>query len=184
MSSANDFLMSGGTTSAKFPAYGASVTGTICRQPEVQQQRDYTTGEPKFWKDGSPMQQLQVVLATDERDPEIPTDNGERAIYVKGAMKKAMQDAVRKSGANGLEIGGRVTVTYTSDGEAVGKGKAPKLYAVTYAPPQATSANDVLNAPDPGDAAPGSANAPLNADGLAAAGLTPEQIAAIMQNAK
>ncbi|KAB8196229.1 hypothetical protein FH608_005485 [Nonomuraea phyllanthi] len=186
MTSANDFLMAGGTTSAKFATPGTTVSGTICRQPEVQQQRDFTSGKPKTWDNGDPMMQLQVVLATDERDQEIPDDDGERAIYVKGAMKKAVQDAVRKSGAKGLEIGGTLTVTYTGDGTPSQRGmNAPKLYSAAYVPPAAKTANDVLNTPDPDQpAAPAAQNAAPNAEALAAAGLTPEQIAAILQNAK
>jgi hypothetical protein len=76
MTAANDFLMSGGSTSAKFPTPGTTVTGTICRPPEVQQQRDFTTGEPKFWDDGKPMQQLQVQLQTSEKDMSVPDDDG------------------------------------------------------------------------------------------------------------
>lgn len=186
MTSANDFLMAGGTTSAKFPAPGAKVAGVITRQPEVQQQRDFTTGELKTWDNGDPMQQLQVVLATDERDQEIPDDDGERAIYVKGAMKKAVQDAVRKSGAKGLEVGGHLTITYTGDGEPSRRGmNAPKLYSAAYVQPATKTANDVLNTPDPDQAAtPAASAAAPNAEALAAAGLTPEQIAAILNNAK
>jgi hypothetical protein len=181
MTSANDFLMAGGTTSAKFATVGTTVAGLISRQPEVQQQRDFTSGEPKTWDNGDPMQQLQVVLATDERDQEIPDDSGERAIYVKGALKKAVQEAVRKSGSKGLAVGGHLTVTYTGDGEPSRKGmSAPKLYSAAYVQPAAASADAVLNSPEPDQGAP---SAP-NAESLAAAGLTPEQIAAILQNQK
>lgn len=145
MTAANDFLMAGGVTSAKFPAPGTSVTGTIAREPEIQQQRDFQSGEPKFWEDGKPMQQLQVILATTERDPQVPDDNGERAVYIKGQMQKAVKEAVRKSGANGIAVGGTLTVTYTADGEAKGRLNPPKLYSATYTPPTTAAANEFIN---------------------------------------
>jgi hypothetical protein len=140
----NAFLMGGGTTSAKFATPGTSVTGVIDRQPEIQQQTDFTTGEAKFWGDGKPMQQMQVVLKTAEQDG--PDDEGLRAIYVKGNMQKAVRDAVRASGARGLEVGGTLTVTYTGDGESTKRGmNPPKVYTASYTP----AAANFLSAPEP-----------------------------------
>jgi hypothetical protein len=152
MTSANEFLMSGGATSAKFEALGVTVTGTIAREPEVQQQRDITTGEPKFWNDGKPQQQIQIVLATQDRND--AEDDGERALYVKGNMLKAVREAVKKSGAKGLAVGGQLTVTYIGDGEVKTRGfNPPKIYGASYAPPATATANNVL-AHEPVQAAP------------------------------
>lgn len=178
MTSANDFLMAGGTTSAKFPSPGTTVAGTIAREPEVQQQRDFTSGELKFWDDGKPMQQLQVILATDERDPATPDDDGQRAIYVKGNMLKAVREAVRKAGAPGLAVGGRLSVTYTGDGEASKRGlNPPKLYAATYTAPTAAQANEFLAGAEP---APATTPQPAPAPS-APAGVPPEALAALAQ---
>jgi hypothetical protein len=145
MTSANEFLMAGGVPSAKFATPGTTVAGTVAREPEVQQQRDFTSGEAKFWDDGKPMQQLQVILATSERDPQVPDDDGQRAVYVKGNLLKAVREAIRKSGANGIKIGGTLTVTYTGDGESTRRGmNPPKLYAATYTPPAAAAAGEFL----------------------------------------
>lgn len=100
---ADDFLMSGGVPSAKFPTPGTTVSGSIDRKPEVQQQRDFDSGEPLYWDDGRPRQQLKVVLRTDQRDPEIEDDEGLRAVYCKANMLRAVRQAVRKAGAKGLE---------------------------------------------------------------------------------
>ena len=155
MTDANDFLMGGGVTSAKFPTIGTTVTGTICRPPEVQQQTDVTTGKPKFWDDGKPRQQLQVQLQTAERDPEVDHDDGIRAVYIKGQMQKAVREAVRRSGAKGLEVGGTLTVTYTGDGEAAQRGmNAPKQYSASYIPAPAVAASQFLENGDQGQAAP------------------------------
>lgn len=143
---ADDFLMGGGIPSAKFPAVGTTVTGRITEKPTVQQQKDYTTEQPKFWDDGSPMMQLVVTVATSERDPEITDDDGTRRIYVKGNLKTAVASAVRAAGARGLEVGGVLAVTYTGDGEKKNpKFNAPKLFSVVYT--SATTAE--LNTPEP-----------------------------------
>ncbi len=187
MSDPNAFLMSGGTTSAKFDTIGTTVAGKITRQPEVQQQRDFTTGEPKTWDDGKPMMQLVVALATSERDPQIPDDDGERNIYVKANLLKAVREAVRKSGASGLEVGGTLSITYTADGEAKKRGfNPPKIYSATYAPPAAQTANAFLGAEQPPQAPAASATAatPNPAEALAASGMSPEQIAAVMAMSK
>jgi hypothetical protein len=192
MSEANDFLMGGGTKSASFPEIGASVTGTIVREPEVQQQRDFKTGELKFWDDGKPMQQLKVVLATDQRDPSVDDDKGERAVYVKARMQKAVRDAVRASGAPGLQVGGQLTVTFVAEEPTTG-GYPPKLYTASYVPAPNAQVNDFLNggqptqapAPAPVQAAPVAAPvyaqpaAPVAAPAAVPAGVDPALAAAV-----
>lgn len=144
---ANDFLMSGGAKSAKFEQIGAFASGRITEEPTVQQQKDFTTGEPLFWNDGQPRMQLVVTLATDQQDPADRDDDGTRRIYVKGQMKNAIQQAVRAAGARGLEVGGVLKVTYVRDGVASNpRFNAPKEYAAEYQAP----AQVELNTPDPG----------------------------------
>lgn len=131
---ANDFLMGGGVKSAKFEKVGTVVKGTIVAKPELQQQRDPKDGKPQTWDDGSPKQQIKVILATDAKDD--ADDDGRRAIYVKSNMLKAVQEAVRKAGAKGLEVGGTLAVKYVKDGEKKNKAfNAPKLYAAKYEAP-------------------------------------------------
>lgn len=189
--SANDFLMGGGVPSAKFPALGTIVGGRITRVGEPVQQRDFATGSPKFWDDGSPMMQLPVEVATDLRDPDIDDDDGSRCFYVKGQMRKAIADAVRSTGSKGLEVGGTLTVTYARDGEASKKGfNPPKEYEATYVAPVAgsgflgTEAAAAAAAPAvTGGTQVASPVAPAQPDpqvlAAAVANLTPEQRAAI-----
>lgn len=133
--SVGDFLMGGGSPSAKFPTIGTTVTGTVAREPEVMQQTDFDSGKPLFWDDGKPKLQAKVVLATTERDPLISDDDGERAVYVKGQLQKAVAQAVRSAGARLLEVGGTLSVTYIADGERKGKLNPPKVYSAKYEPP-------------------------------------------------
>lgn len=133
----DQFLLGSGAKSAKFPTVGTVVKGKIVEQPVLRQQTDFTTGELLTWDDGSPRMQLVVKLATDERDPGETDDDGTRALYVKGEMRKAIADALKKAGKTGLAVGGTLAVKYTGDGPKPAKGFAPKLYAAQYEPPAA-----------------------------------------------
>lgn len=142
---ANQLLMGGGVASAKFETPGTSVTGQIVREPEARQQTDYKTGTPQIWPSGDPKMQVIVHIQTGQRDPGDATDDGVRAIYIKGkSLTEAVREAVRTSGARGLEVGGTLTVTYTGDGKKEGNLNPPKLYTATYTRPTAAAANNVL----------------------------------------
>lgn len=159
----NDWLMSGGAKSAKFPEVGTVVKGTIVTPPTLSQQTDFTTGALKTWDDGKPMMQLVVTIATDERDPDEPEDDGLRSLYVRGAMQAAVKDAIRKAGAKGLEVGGTIAVRYTGDGVAKQRGmNPPKQFAAQYKAPASQAADDFLNTPEP---APAAAPAAAKANG-------------------
>ncbi|MGH3381345.1 MAG: hypothetical protein ACRDP6_42100 [Actinoallomurus sp.] len=183
MSEIDDF-MGGGVTSAKFPDPGTTVSGVIVDEPRVTQQRDFDSGAPKTWDDGSPMKQLVVHVQTDERDPEIPDDDGVRAFYIKSNMKKAVQTALTKAKAK-LAVGGTLAITYTHDGENKrGKGSPPKMYAAVYTAPDA--AGSFLADPEPqqAQAAPQAAPQPTaQPSGVDLSSLTPEQIAALLKAA-
>lgn len=138
----NAFLLAGGVPSAKFPAIGTAVKGSI-EHLEVQQQRDFTTGEPKYYDDGKPMQMLVVTLATDERDPENADDDGMRRLFVRGQMLAAVRSAVRASGAQ-LAVGGTLAVKYVSDKAPEKRGMSPaKQYEAAYRPLAAAGQTDV-----------------------------------------
>lgn len=172
--SADTFLMGGSVTSAKFPVIGTTVGGRITERPTVEQQKDFTTGEAKFWDDGKPQMQLVVTLATNEIDPANPDDDGTRRVYVKGQMKNAVAQAVRTAGARGLEVGGILSVTYSADGVAKNsRFNAPKNFTAHYTP----AATVALNTPDPGT----TTTAPA-APAAAIPGLTPEQLQQAMAN--
>jgi hypothetical protein len=189
---ADQFLMGGGgAPTAKFPAIGASVSGRITERPVVEQQRDIKDGSLKFWKDGGKMMQLVVTVQTDQRDPSLEDDDGRRRIFVKGAMKNSIADAVRATGARGLEVGGFLTVTYTHDGQKTNPAfDPPKQFSAQYT----AAAIAELNTPDPAPQqyaaptqpqytppAPQQYTAPAAAP-IAVPGLSPEQLAAALAN--
>ncbi|MEU9606183.1 hypothetical protein [Streptomyces sp. NPDC048057] len=172
--SADDFLMGGGVPSAKFPTLGTTVSGRITERPTVEQQRDFTSGELKFWDDGKPQMQLVVTLATAERDPANPEDDGTRRLYVKGQMKNAVAAAVRGAGARGLEVGGTLSVTYARDGQKSNpRFNAPKNFDAQYV---AAAANE-LNTPDPVGQQP---IVPQPPAAVQVPGMTAEQLQAAM----
>lgn len=181
--SANEMLMSGGVPATKFDQIGITLTGTISAPPEVQQQKDFTTGEPLTWDDGKPRQQIKVILDTDQRDPADAYDDGQRALYIKSGLMKAVRTAIRAAGAKGMEVGGKLTVKYVGDGEPPKRGmNPPKQYSVVYEAPAApglVDANALLNAGQP--ATPPASVAPPQAPAPAPAapGVSPEQAAAI-----
>ncbi len=137
---AEDFLLGSGAKSASFLEVGTIVEGTIVEAPTLQQQKDINTGALKFWDDGNPMMQLVAKVQTADRDADDKDDDGIRAIYIKGNMKTAVADAVRKAGAKGLTVGGTLKVCYTGDGVASKKGfNPPKEYKAQFIAPDPSS---------------------------------------------
>lgn len=156
--SVNDFLLAGGIPAAKFATIGTVVKGSVVAS-DVMQQTDYATNAPKFFDDGKPMMQAVITLQTDERDPDIDGDDGQRKVYVRGQMTAALREALRAANAK-LEIGGVLAVKYDRAEAPEKKGFKPKkVYVAQYRPPAPSTdaANDLLGA---GPAAPVSAPVP------------------------
>ena len=138
----NEFLMGGGgAKSFKFENPGDTAKGEIVSQ-QMRQQTEVGTGTPKTWDNGDPMMQLVVVLATDDRDPTDPDDDGHRAVYLKGGARNpqttqgAVAAAVRASGAARMLDGGTLALRFTGLGTPTRAGlSAPKQYAAQYTPP-------------------------------------------------
>lgn len=133
---ANAILMGGGK-SFSFANIGDKISGTITAY-EAQPQTDIQTGEVKTWKDGNPMMQVVVTLATDLE--EDAGDDGARRVYLKGSRPTmslgAVKAAVKAAGASGLEVGATLAIAYTGDGEPTQRGyNPPKEYAAKYTPP-------------------------------------------------
>jgi hypothetical protein len=112
--------------------------GRIVDDPVLVQKRDFDDGTPLTWPDGRPKQLLQVNIQTDVRDPNIPDDDGKRALYLEFRKKDAVQDAIKRAGQKGApKKDGWVSLTYTSDDLAAKKGKnaPPKNFYSEYRAP-------------------------------------------------
>lgn len=148
MSSQDEFLMGGGSKSAKFDNVGDSITGQVVKT-QVTQQTKMGDGTPLTWDNGDPRMQLVVTLQTALRDPADPEDDGLRNVYVKGSKKagsRSLHDAVRAavegSGAKGLEPGGTLTIQHNGTEPASTTGfNDRKLYVASYVKPDQAAAS-------------------------------------------
>lgn len=140
---ANKLLMgSSPSVSWKDAPVGTTVKGTILGA-DVSQQIDLDSGAPKTWDNGDPMMQVVVTLQLDERRD--AQDDGQRRLYIKGQMLKAVKEAIAAKGRNGLEVGGTLAVQFTGEGEPTKRGlNAPKLFRAQYEPPVAASVDDLI----------------------------------------
>ena len=141
--SVNDLLTAGAPT-AKFDVVGKVVRGRV-EAATVADQTDIKTGTVKTWQDGSARKQLVITILTEERDPTNSEDDGRRRLFAKSNMFTAIREAVKKTGGQ-LQVGGKLAVQYTGDGEQKEVGlNAPKLFKAQYEPPaQSVSTDDLL----------------------------------------
>lgn len=140
---------------------GTTVTGVIVPVEnedgatvayKTTQQTDMDSGEPKFFKDGSPMTQAEITLATDltefkrtsapYRDnlADDAEDNGLRRLFVSGAsLPKAFKQALKDAKAKKPEVGGTVTVTFVKDEPVEGSKFRKNVFEVAYEKPTGES---------------------------------------------
>ena len=174
----DDMFSGGGAPTIKFTNIGDGVIGVIA-DIDVRQQRDFDTNELKTWDDGKPMMEIILTLNTTLNDPTIEDDDGQRRVFVRGAMLTALRQAVRVAKVSKPEIGGRIAIDHSGLGDVKKRGfSAPKLYQVGYEPPQTVALDTVFDDPAPVDIA---ATGIAQADALAAAAaMDPAQLAALL----
>ena len=189
-----DQALSGGGAPSAFNAdtpIGTSVTGKVI-SAEVRQLTDYVTGKPKTWDDGRPQMQVIITLQTEDRDPAISDDTGERRVFIKtwGVWKEALNAAIKAAGgtkaSDVLVPGAKFTATFTGT-KPSSMGSPMKVYEYEIQPAAAAGVDQALDTPAPAaapasapDAQPAASGAG-NADQvkqLIAVGLGDEQIAA------
>jgi hypothetical protein len=167
----------GGAPSFKFNGVGSGVKGTI-----VDQYRTHvtdTSGNVKTYpRSGDPIPQLNVTLQTNLRDwkgvnPEkIPTDpegnplpgsedDGQRRIYVKYDMRRAVAAAVKGGGNRYMETGGELAVKMTGTQKTDHPNPLP-LYEARYTAPATNSGGFLDDEPAPA-APPAAASSPAPA---------------------
>lgn len=113
---------------------GTSYTGLIVGDLRTAPVTNFETKQPETWPDGRPKMQLVLDLQTDERDPEDPTDDGVRTLYVKNQMLAAFQQGIAPTKHLGrIGEGTRITVTLAGY-KNTGKGNPQKLYQITVGP--------------------------------------------------
>ena len=110
--------------SAKFPEIGAAVSGTVVEigrgTVPTFDDKGRVNGTVKN-DDGTDKEQVEVTL---------DTSDGKLVLHTDGAVFYAIGRALAEIGAEDLEVGDTLTVTYTGDGTATAKGRnAPKQYS-------------------------------------------------------
>ena len=111
-------------TAFKFADIGDKIVGRIL-DAEKRQQTEYQSGEPEFYKDGSPKYQYVFTLDVDGEDDL-------RRIFARGHMWYAIKQAI---GQQGLEVGGTLAVEHIGTEELGGGMNAKKLFRAQYKPP-------------------------------------------------
>lgn len=111
--------------SAKFPTVGTVVSGTVLELSTSNVPDFDDKGRPsglKYQEDGTtPLTQVDVTLDTGE--------NRKITLHTDGAIFWAIGRNLAEIGSEDLEVGDRIEITYTGDGEATAKGRtAPKQY--------------------------------------------------------
>lgn len=132
---------------AKFEEIGASTSGVVVKAEQMQQ-TDYDDGTPEFWPDGRPKMQVLVVLQHDDGELSSLYLRGGRYEVATGkgtSSETALVSAVRAAGEKRIRKGARLTMTHTGLGKPTKKSlQPPKLYTITYQPPEPVSAVDGL----------------------------------------
>lgn len=126
---------------------GTQYVGVVARDvtsSDVQQQTDFKTQQPKYYRDGRPMFSMKVPLKV-QPSPEFP--EGEAAWYVKGQAKDELQRAMSAAGAEGAPKEGAVISITLVQRRPSGAGMNPaNIVQVTYQPPQGGQAAAPINA--------------------------------------
>lgn len=147
------FFSGGGKSfSWKDKPIGTTISGTIKAVHAPTQQTDPKDGSPVFRKDGSPKMSVRIDLATNERDPQDPDDDGSRALYVQGWMTGAIGNALRKAGRQGPpEVGAQLTVTLTEREAPANAALSPtNKFSATYVSPAVQATDQFFNQPPNG----------------------------------
>lgn len=110
--------------SARFGNKGDTVTG-IVTELRVAPVPDFDDNGrivgPKFDIEGNPVNQIDVGIRLD--------DGNEVILHTRGEVFAAIQSALNAAKKDDLNVGDRLSVTYTGDGEPAAEGlNPPKLY--------------------------------------------------------
>ncbi len=117
----------------KFNNPGDRIGGVIVEEPRTFPLTEYGSREPKVGKDGKPVMQILLTLATEVTADE--NHDGKWRVYIdKPLMKSAVIRALKAAGAPTLEVGGEVTVTFTGLRDTRGGGTAKDFTAEYTAP--------------------------------------------------
>lgn len=136
---------------------GTSYVGTVARDvtaADVQQETDYKTQQPKFYRDGRPKFVMKVPLHV-QPSQEFP--EGEAALYVKGQTRDELVRAMTEAGVTGSPKAGAVLTVTLVHRKPMGAGMSPaNVVQIQYSPgggqapaPQQAPVQQQAQAPQP-----------------------------------
>lgn len=120
--------------SVKFPEIDASVTGTVIEigegtVPTFDDRGRIVQNVVEKNDDGTDRMQVEVTLDVADATKGAANPGTRNVLHTDGAVFYAIGRALAEIGADDLNVGDILTVTYTSDGEPTAKGRnAPKQY--------------------------------------------------------
>lgn len=132
-----------GARTAKLSEKGDKVIGVV-ESATIRQSRD-GDGNPDFWDDGNPKEQVVVIVQTDldeGEDDEGRPDDGRRAIYIKtwGNQWRALNKAVKEAETDDVYAGTTFGAKVIGLGEKLKKAWKPeKLFAFKVEAPKVSS---------------------------------------------
>ena len=130
--------LSSGGNAASFADIGDQHAGTITDIDPDRPQTD-PQGNLKTWNDGRPMTIIVVTIETDDGETvDLWAKGGNYTDIAQGegaSMADAIGQAVRDSGADALQTGGKLAVRHTGLAKPKPGLNPAKLYRAQYAPP-------------------------------------------------
>lgn len=141
----------GGPPSFSFAQDGAAAYGRVLSF-ELVQERAYGSNALVWWDKEETQPKMQGCF-TMQAEGIVPTDedNGQRRLFVKLAMKEAIQKAVKESGFKGSSLaGGMLWVKHEGYGIAKNNPQnPPKAYKAKFKPPSESEMLDAIDEPAP-----------------------------------
>lgn len=114
---------------------GSSYAGVVTRDvtaSDVQQETDYKTQQPKFYRDGRPKFVMKVPLQV---NPSQEHPDGEAALYVKGQTRDELVRAMSEAGVDGAPKAGALIEITLVNRKPMGQGMNPaNVVAIRYTP--------------------------------------------------
>lgn len=114
---------------------GTSYVGLVARDvtnADVQQQTNFQTKQPEFYRDGRPKFVMSVPLRVNP-SPQYP--DGEAKLYVRGQMRDELQRAMTEAGVDGAPRGGDLIQVTLVGKRQSGPGLNPaNVFAIVYTP--------------------------------------------------
>lgn len=167
----------------KWAEKGQTITGEII-DVKRRQETVFGSGEPAEWPNGDPKLQAVFVLQTDERDPDLDDDNGQRNLVVNlyTGQRRALIAGCKAAGIEEPTIGMRMTAAWE---DGAGTAASPRLFRYEFAPGKGPLAGIASSEPKTkGKAASNDDDSAEKIRKLIAAGLTADEIAATLGVAK